>query len=211
MLRIDLNGGVWLKPGAAIAHRGDIAFDRLPTLDADSLSQAAFRELTPIVRASGHGRLYCGHQGEQVRILQLRDETMFVIWEELLAFEESLRFEAGLVGHGLSVASGGLVQVRLSGSGSVAVATHGEPLTLEVTPGNPLSTDPRATLAWSDGLTPALKTDLSWRSIIGHGGHEPIQMYFEGDGHVIVQPFKDPPRVMLQRQSLKRLQALLAV
>lgn len=211
MLRIDVNGGVWLKPGAAIAYRGGIAFDRLPTFAADSLSEAAFRELTPIVRATGTGRMYCGHHGEQVRIIELRADTMIVIWEELLAFEESLQFEAGLVGHGLSVASGGLVRMRLSGSGAIALVTHGEPLTLAVTPGEPLSTDPRATIAWSGTLTPTLKMDLGWRSLIGHGGQQPIQMYFEGEGRVVVQPFKDQPRVMLQKKSLERLQALLAV
>lgn len=211
MLRIDVDGGVWLKPGAAIAYRGNIEFDRLPTVGADSLTEAAFREITPIVRAAGTGRMYCGHHGEQVRIIELRDETMFVIWEELLAFEETLRFEAGLVGNGLSLATGGLVRMRLSGSGSVALVTHGEPLTLQVSPDNPLSTDPRATIAWSGGLTPTLKTDLSWRTIIGHGGRQPIQMRFEGEGRVVVQPFKDQPRVMLQKQSLRKLQALLAV
>lgn len=211
MLRIDVDGGVWLKPGAAIAYRGDIAFDRLPTLGAPSLADAAFRELTPIVRATGIGCMYCGHHGEQVRLMHLNDETLFVVWDDVLAFEESLHFEAGLMGNGLSVASGGLVRLRFSGSGSVALITHGEPLTLAVSPGNPVTTDPRATIAWSGGLTPTLKTDLSWRSIIGHGGQQPMQMRFDGDGRVVVQPFKDQPRVMLQKKSVERLQALLAV
>jgi uncharacterized protein (AIM24 family) len=211
MLRIDVDGGVWLKPGAAIAYRGMIAFDRLPTLAARSVHDATFRELSPIVRATGKGRMYCGHRGEHVRILQLRDETMFVAWEELLAFEESLAFEAGVVGHGITAMSGGMVRMRLSGSGAVALITHGEPLTLAVTPGDPVSTDPRATIAWSGDLAPTLKTDLSWRSIVGHGGQQPIQMYFAGEGHVVVQPFKDPPRVAAQKKSLEHLQTLLAV
>src|SRR5262245_22481227 len=137
MLRIDVDGGVWLKPGAAVAYRGDIVFNRLATLEAQSISDAAFRELTPIVRASGQGRLYCGHRGEQVRIVTLADETLFVVWDELLAFEESLAFEPGLVGQGIGIATGGLIQVKLSGSGSIAMTTHGEPLTLTVTPDDP--------------------------------------------------------------------------
>ena len=33
-LRIDVDGGVWLTPGAAVAYRGEIRFERLPTLGA---------------------------------------------------------------------------------------------------------------------------------------------------------------------------------
>ena len=210
MLRIDVDGGVWLKPGAAVAYRGNIGFDRRPTLGAASLIDAAFRELTPIVRATGSGRMYCGHHGAHVRILHLQSETIFVVWDELLAFDESLRFEPGVVDHGIGIASGGLVRIKLSGTGSVAIITHGDPLRLEVTPGDPLSTDPHATIAWSEGLTPVLKTDLSWRSIFAHGGHEPIQMLFNGTGYVIVQPYEEPRRFTLEAKSLQKLAALLA-
>jgi uncharacterized protein (AIM24 family) len=211
MLRIDVDGGVWLKPGAAIAYRGSIAFDRLPTLGAHSFSEAAFRELTPIVRAAGKGRLYCGHHGEQVRIVRLENETIYVVWEELLGFEESLQFEAGIVAHGVGIASGGLIRMKLSGIGSVALVTHGEPLTLPVAPGDPVSTDPGATIAWSGALTPLLKTDLGWRSILGHGGQEPIQMFFEGSGYVVVQPHKNQPRFALDAKSITKLSSLLGV
>ena len=182
MLRIDVDGGVWLKPGAAVAYRGDIAFERLPTLEATSLADAAMRELAPLVRAIGKGRVYCGHRGEHVWPINLNGETMFVASPDLLAFEDSLSFEMMLLADGLSVAAGGLVIVRLSGHGSLSLGSHGEPLSLPVTPDMPLSTDPHATLAWSQGVTPSLRTDLSWRSVFRHGGQEPVQMFFEGNG-----------------------------
>jgi uncharacterized protein (AIM24 family) len=210
MLRIDVDGGVWLKPGAAIAYRGNVAFERRPTLGAPSIVGAAFRELTPIVRASGKGRMYCGHHGEHVRIVHLKGETIFVVWDELLAFEESLQFEPGVIEKGIGILSGGIVKVRLSGTGSVAIITHGEPLRLEVKPGDSVSTDPHATIAWSGELTPLLKTDLSWRSVFAHGGQEPIQMLFEGDGYVIVQPYEDPRRFTVEAKSLEKLSALFA-
>ena len=97
-LRIDLDGGVWLKPGAAIAYRGDINFKRLPTLAGGSLRNAALREAAPLVRARGKGRLYCARQGSFARIVRLRGETLFVAWQDLLAFEQSLGFTASLVG-----------------------------------------------------------------------------------------------------------------
>lgn len=210
MLRIDVDGGVWLKPGAAVAYRGDISFARLPTLGAPSLADAALRELGPLVRATGTGRLYCGHHGAHVRILRLAGGTLFVVWRELLAFEESLRYEPTLVAHGLGIAAGGLMAMKLAGHGALAIATHGEPLTLDVTPGNPVSTDPHATLAWSDSLRPCMKTDVSWRSVIRHGGGEPLQMFFAGTGHVVVQPYKDPRRITFDFNPLEKIASLIA-
>jgi uncharacterized protein (AIM24 family) len=210
MLRIEVDGGVWLKPGAAIAYRGQLKFERRHTLAARSLIDAAIREASPLVRASGTGRLYCAHRGLHVRPLRLSGETIVVAWPELLAFEESLTFQARLVANHIGIAAGGLIVVELSGHGSLAIGSHGEPLTLSVTPDTPLSTDPHATLAWSGGLTPALKTDLSWRSVLRHGGGEPVQMRFEGTGFVAVQPYQDGSRFVVKVNPLARLKALLA-
>jgi uncharacterized protein (AIM24 family) len=209
-LRIDVDGGVWLKPGAAIAYRGDIAFERLATLDGRSLQDVLLRETAPLVRAVGKGRLYCGQHGSHATLVRLAGESLVVAWPDLLAFEECLSFETSLVGHGVGIAAGGMAVVRLSGHGAAAMATHGRPLTLEVSPGNPVTTDPHATLAWSADLAPVLKTDLSWRSVFRHGGHEPIQMHFEGTGFVVVQPYEDPSRFELKFNPLKRLATLLA-
>ena len=127
-----------------------------------------------------------------------------------MAFEESLTFALHFVGHGVSVAAGGLVVVRLSGHGSLAVATHGRPLTLPVIPGHPVSTDPHATIAWSPELTPTLKTDVTWRSAFGLGGQEPVQMLFDGSGFVVVQPYEDPSRFRFRTDALNRAVSLLA-
>ena len=175
-LRIAVDGSVWLKPGAAFAYRGGLTFERLPTIGAASIDEAVLREAAPLVRARGNGLLYCGNRGAHVRVARLAGETLIVSCQGLLAFESTLEFEASLAAHGVGVAAGGLVVVRLSGHGSVALLTHVEPLTLLVSPGEALSTDPHATLAWSADLDPVLKTDMSWRSAIGHGGREPSEI-----------------------------------
>lgn len=208
MLRIEVDGGVWLKPGAAIAYRGDVAFERLPTLDARSLKDAAFRELTPLVRANGRGRLYCARHGSHVRIIHLAGESLTVTWDELLAFEGSLCFDPHVVGHGIGIAAGGMITMRLSGHGALAIATHGEPLTMRVARGQAVSTDPHATIAWSTNLTPTLKTDLNWRSLFRHGGQEPVQMLFDGDGFVIVQPYEEPRHWSIDAGSVEKLAAV---
>lgn len=208
ILRVDVDGGVWLKPGAAISYRGDVTFERRATLGATGVEDAVLRETAPLVRASGSGRLFCASHGAHVRSIRLADEALVVSWQDLLAFEETLDFEVSLVGHGVGLAAGGLASVRLSGCGSLAITTHGSPITLEVRPGAPVFTDPHATIAWSSSLSPTLKTDLSWRSALGHGGHEPFQMAFDGHGFVVIQAYEDPARIHWTPRPLKQLSKL---
>jgi uncharacterized protein (AIM24 family) len=210
ILRVDVDGGVWMKPGAAIAHRGELRFERLPTLDAASIEDAVMREVAPLVKVSGKGRLYCSERAARVSAVELDGDAIVVAAQSVLAFEETLAFQRGLLGHGLGVAAGGLIVTAFSGRGALAFVTRGETLRLEVTPGNPVLTDPHATVAWSDALDPKLKTDLSWRSTFAHGGQEPIQMLFEGSGFVIVQPFKEPGPLMAAEKAAKRLAALVS-
>jgi uncharacterized protein (AIM24 family) len=192
ILRIDVDGGVWIKPGSAIAYRGDLSFERLPILKGHSLVDMALRELTPLARAEGRGRIYCAHRGHHIRVLQLAGKEICIAGGSILAFEDTLQFEMSMIGHALSAAAGGLFIVRLSGSGKLAFGVHGDPLTLQVTPDNPVITDPHATLAWSGELEPELKTDLDWKSLFRHGGGEAFQMIFRGEGYVAVQPSEDP-------------------
>lgn len=86
------------------------------------------------------------------------------------------------------VMAGGLFNVRLSGSGMVAITTHYEPLTLRVSPDCPVMTEPNATVAWSGSLEPEFKTDISFKTFLGRGSGESIQMLFQGEGFVVIQP-----------------------
>jgi uncharacterized protein (AIM24 family) len=91
--------------------------------------------------------------------------------------------------------AGGLFNVRCEGTGMIAFTTHYEPLTLKVTPGQPVITDPNATVAWSGNLQPIIQTDISFKTFLGRGSGESIQMRFEGEGFVVVQPFEEVYRV----------------
>ena len=46
-------------------------------------------------------------------------------------------------------------------------------------------------VAWSGHLQPTLKTDVTMKSFFGRGSGESIQMCFEGDGWVVVQPYEE--------------------
>jgi uncharacterized protein (AIM24 family) len=90
-----------------------------------------------------------------------------------------------------AIASGGLFNVKVAGSGLIAVATHGRPLALRVSPGKPVFTDPQATVAWSGNLQPEFKTDVSFKTFLGRGSGESFQMMFQGEGFVLVQPYEE--------------------
>ena len=94
---------------------------------------------------------------------------------------------------GAMIAYTGAVEftIRLSGTGMVAITTHFEPLTLRVVPGQAVFTDPNATVAWSGSLTPEIVTAVSFRTLIGRGSGEAIQLRFAGDGWVVLQPYEE--------------------
>ena len=94
---------------------------------------------------------------------------------------KNAHYLAGILG-------GGLFNMRFEGRGMPAISTHFDPLALEVKPGQPVFTDPNATVAWSASLEPSLHTDLSLKTFLGRGSGESIQLKFEGTGFVVVQP-----------------------
>jgi uncharacterized protein (AIM24 family) len=88
-----------------------------------------------------------------------------------------------------------LFNVQISGSGLVALTTHGEPLVLPVTGNRPVHTDPQATVAWNGGLQPEIHTNLSLGALVGRTSGESVQMRFAGSGWVMVQPCEETPVV----------------
>ena len=47
---------------------------------------------------------------------------------------------------------------------------------------------PRSPSTWSSGVTTSLKTDFKAKDLIGKGSGESVQMGFQGQGWVLVQP-----------------------
>ncbi|WP_261663745.1 AIM24 family protein [Deinococcus sp. Marseille-Q6407] len=196
MLEATVNGRIWSKLGAMVAYKGDLAFQREGMLAGGmmkALKRAVTSEMSPLTRIEGRGVCYLADQGKQITVLRLEGDSLNVNGNDLLAFEDSISYDITMHRRMAGWASGGLFSVRLSGHGLAAILSHGQPLTLPVRPGEPVITDPNATVAWSDGLSPDLKVDLSLRSLLGRGGGETYQMVFEGSGFVVVQPYEEKP------------------
>ncbi|MGE7841589.1 AIM24 family protein [Lysinibacillus sp. NPDC093712] len=194
VLEINLDGEVWSKMGAMISYIGDIKFERERVLEhglSKMFKKALTGEGTQLMKAKGKGRLYLADQGKKVTIFDLKDESICVNGNDLLAFEPTINWDIHLMRKMAGIMSGGLFNVTLQGRGKVAITTHFEPLTLLVKPGETVYTDPHATVAWSGNLTPEFKTDISFRTFIGRGSGESIQMAFSGEGFVIIQPYEE--------------------
>lgn len=194
MLEVNLDSLVWAKAGSMVAYHGKIKFEREGVLEhgiGAMFKKALTGEGAALMKATGQGKLYLADSGKKIIILHLQNESIYVNGNDLLAFEPTIKHEVKLMRKVAGMMAGGLFNVRCEGTGLVAITAHYEPLTLRVTPGKPIITDPNATVAWSGNLQPEFQTDISLKTFIGRGSGESIQMRFEGDGFVIIQPYEE--------------------
>lgn len=194
ILEVNLKDLVWAKTGSMISYAGQIKFERERMLEhglGKMFKKAFTGEGASLMKAHGNGRLYLADQGKKITIFDLQDESITVNGNDLLAFEPGIEWDINLMRKMAGMMSGGLFNVNLRGRGKVAITSHYEPLTLLVRPGEPVITDPNATVAWSGHLEPDFRTDISVRTLLGRGSGESIQMEFSGEGFVIVQPFEE--------------------
>jgi len=194
MLDINLNGEVWIKMGAMVAYTGQVRFEREGILEqgfGNLLKKAVSGEGARLTRAKGNGSVFCADSGKKITILQLENDTICVNGNDVLAFEMSLKYDIKMMRKMTAMLAGGLFNIRLEGTGMVAITTHYDPMTLPVTPDSPVTTDPNATVLWSGHLEPEFKTDLQLKSFFGRGSGESVQMEFRGNGFVVVQPYEE--------------------
>lgn len=194
LLEINLAGSILTKMGSMVSYRGDIKFERQGVLEqgfGNLLKKAVSGEGAKLTRATGNGQLYLADTGKEVTIVRLENESLIVNGNDILAFEETLKNEIKMMKRVSAMLSGGLFNVSLQGTGTLAFTTHFDPITLMVTPDMPVITDPNATVAWSASLQPEFKVDVSLKTFLGRGSGESFQMLFRGQGFVVIQPYEE--------------------
>lgn len=196
LLELNLDGGsVWTKTGSMVAYRGTIEFAREGMLEqgvGNLLKKFVSGEGARLTKATGRGKVYVADDGKRVAILRLAGEALCVNGNDLLAFEPTLKYEVRMSRSLGAAMAGGAFNVRLEGTGTLAITTHQQPITLRVTPDEPLVTDPNATVAWSGSLEPKLSlAGNKFKALIGRGSGETVQSIWQGDGFVVVQPYEE--------------------
>ena len=196
LLELNLSGTVWAKLGTMIAYTGAVKFTREGILEhgfGRMLKRAVSGEGTALMKVEGQGRVYLADRGKRVQLLRLEGDTVFVNGNDLLAMEQSLDWDVTMMRRVSGMLAGGLFNIRVSGRGTIAITAHYTPITLRVTRGAPVFTDPNATIAWSGGLAPEIVTDITLKTLFGRGSGESIQLKFQGDGWVVLQPYEEGP------------------
>ena len=194
LLEVNLNGMIWTKTGSMVAYLGNIRFTREGLLEhgmGTFLKKAFTGEGSRLTKAEGAGKLYLAEAGKKITILRLANEAIFVNGNDVIAFEPTLKFNITMMRKVAAMLSGGLFNIRFEGTGMLAITTHYDPITLRVTPQQPVYTDPNATIAWSGTLVPDFHTDVSLKTFFGRGSGESLQMLFRGDGFVVIQPYEE--------------------
>lgn len=195
LLEVNLNDQkIYTKAGAMVAYTGNINYKREGMMDqglGNLLKKALSGEGASLMIASGTGKLYLADEGKKVKVIKLQDEAIFVNGNDVLAFEQNIKNDIKMLKSVAGMMSGGLFQVKLSGTGYIAITTHGDPLLLKVKAGQNVFTDPNATVAWSEHLSPTIKTNLSFGNLIGRSSGESFQLEFKGEGWVLVQPYEE--------------------
>lgn len=201
-LEVNLNGRVWCKAGAMIGYVGGVKFTRQGLMEqglGNLLKKLVSSEGSDLMKMEGQGRVYLADAGKRVQILELAaGEQIFVNGNDLLALADGMKYEIKMMRRVAGMASGGLFNIRVSGPGLIAITTHYNPITLRVVPGEPVFTDPNATVAWAGTLTPEIHTDVNLRTLLGRGSGETFQLRFSGSGWVVLQPYEE---VYMQQQT----------
>jgi uncharacterized protein (AIM24 family) len=177
-----------------VASNGQIKFTRESMLSqglGNLLKKAVSGEGTKLTKAEGVGAVYLADAGKKIIILRLNNEAIVVNGNDVLAFEPQIKCDIKMMKKRVAIMADGLFNVRLEGTGLVAITTHYNPMTLHVSPGNPVITDPNATVAWSGNLEPQFRKDISFKTFLGRSSGESIPMPFKGEGSVVVQPFEE--------------------
>jgi uncharacterized protein (AIM24 family) len=176
-----------------VAYQGELRFERARAGWRRIFKRALTTEGGRLMKVSGSGQVLLAHMALQVYRLRLENEEVTCNSRNLLAFESGIDWDIRRVRRGLAgKVAGGLFNTYLSGSGWVALVSDGQPVLLRPSEA-PTYADPQAAIAWSGGLQTTFKTDVQARTLLGLGSGESIQMGFQGDGWVLVQPSEGHP------------------
>lgn len=186
MLRVRLGEPFMARQGSMVAYQGNVDFAFEGGGASKFIKKALTGEGLPLMRCQGSGDVFLADQGFDVHLLQLSNSGLSISGKNVLAFSLSLDWNIERV-RGGSIATGGLFNTTLRGTGWVALTTDGPPVVLNAAEA-PTFADTNAVVAWSAHLQTQLKTSFKAGALIGRGSGEAIQVAFHGNGFVIVQP-----------------------
>lgn len=186
LLRVRVGEPFLARQGSMVAYQGNVEFNYEGGGAGKFLKKALTGEGLPLMRVAGQGDVFLAEQSFDVHLLHLNNSGLSISGKNVLAFSSNLNWNIERVKGG-SIATGGLFNTTLRGSGWVALTTDGPPVVLNAAEA-PTFADTNAVVAWSANLQTTLKTSFKAGALIGRGSGEALQVAFAGQGFVIVQP-----------------------
>jgi uncharacterized protein (AIM24 family) len=189
LLKVSLAGHtIQAKLGSMVAYQGDVTFEHAGSGGMSRmLKKAVTGEGQDLMKVTGSGEVFLADSAQDVHLVYLEGEKITVNGPNLLAFDSNIDWDIERVRGGSAMMGGGLWNMSLQGTGYVAILSDGPPVLLNVASA-PTFADAQSAITWSGGVTTAMKTDVKMKNLIGRGSGESVQMAFQGEGWVLVQP-----------------------
>lgn len=190
LLKIELSAvTVQARRGSMVAYQGDVKFEHAGAGGLGRMMKKAVTgEGAPLMKVQGTGEVFLADDAQEVHLLKLDGEELTCNGKNILAFDAGIDWDITRIKGGMSGAlAGGLFNIKLQGSGWVAITTDGPPLMLDVAEA-PTFADAQAAVCWSGGVTSQLKTDVNFKTLTGRASGETVQLAFGGQGWLLVQP-----------------------
>jgi uncharacterized protein (AIM24 family) len=176
------------KLGSMVAYQGDVTFEHAGSGGLGRMiKKAATGEGTQLMKVTGRGEVFLADQAQDIHLIYLENDLITVNGRNLLAFDSGIDWDIKRVEGASGIMGGGLFNMALHGTGWVAILSDGPPVLLNVAQA-PTFADAQAAITWSSGVTTGIKTDFKAKNLIGRGSGESVQMAFQGQGWVLVQP-----------------------
>ena len=194
LLKVSLNQvTIQAKLGSMVAYQGDVNFEHAGSGGMGRLlKKAVTGEGTQLMKMTGTGEVFLADQAQDIHLIKLENDQITCNGANVLAFDAGIDWDIKRVeGGASSMLAGGMFNMVLSGTGSVAVVSDGPPVMLDVASA-PTFADAQAAITWSSGVQTQVKVDANLKTLIGRGSGETIQVAFSGQGWVLVQPSEGP-------------------
>jgi uncharacterized protein (AIM24 family) len=189
------------KLGSMVAYQGDVTFEHAGSGGLGRmLKKAVTGEGVQLMKVTGRGEVFLADQAQDIHLIYLENDMITVNGPNLLAFDTGIDWDIRRVEGASGMMGGGMYNLALHGTGWVAIISDGPPVLLNVAAA-PTFADAQAAITWSSGVQTGIRTDFKMKNLIGKGSGETVQMSFQGQGWVLVQPSEGQVVGVQQQQS----------
>jgi uncharacterized protein (AIM24 family) len=193
LIRADLGVSgqpVLARQGSMVLYQGKVDFTYKGAGFAGRVVGHTTGQQMELMRCSGNGQVFFAENSAHVHPIELQDDAICVSSENVLAFDESLKYEVRRIeGHGIP--GGALFTMQFQGKGTIVVKTHGAPVVLPVTPTT--FADCNAVVAWSAAAQVVVSSQVRMRRNAYPGASgESVNLQFRGapGNFIVVQPYE---------------------